>query len=57
LVIAQDAKAENGWWEAEIVEINGEKLKLRWKEFPRQPNVTRMRTAVALLNPVPPQQS
>jgi hypothetical protein len=57
LVIAQDAKAENGWWEAEIVEINGEKLKLRWKEFPRQPNVTRMRTSVALLNPVPPQAS
>jgi hypothetical protein len=56
MVVAQDAKAENGWWEAEIVEINGEKLKLRWKEFPRQPIVTRMRTSVALLNPVPPKQ-
>ena len=56
LVIAQDAKAENGFYEAEIVEIEGEKLKLRWKEFPRQPNVTRMRTDVALLNPIPPKQ-
>ena len=56
LVIAQDTKAENGWWEAEIVEINGEKLKLRWKEIPEQSDVTRMRTSVALLNPVPPKQ-
>ena len=57
LVIAQDAKSENGWWEAEIVKIATEKLTLRWKNSPRQPTVTRMRTAVALLNPIPPKQS
>jgi hypothetical protein len=57
LVVAQDAKADLGWWEAEIIEIVGEKLTLRWRDFPRQPKFKRLRTDVALLNPVPPQQS
>lgn len=57
LVLAQDAKPENGWWEAEIVEMEGEYLTLQWRDFPRQPKVKRRRTDVALLNPVPPQAS
>lgn len=57
LVIAQDTKPENGWWEAEIVEINGEQLTLQWRDYPRQSNVKRSRTAVALLSPAPPQKS
>ena len=55
LVLAQDPKPENGWWEAEIVEMEGEYLKLKWRDFPRQPKVKRRQTDVALLNPVPPQ--
>jgi hypothetical protein len=57
LVLAQDTKPENGWWEAEIVEMEGDYLTLQWRDFPRQPKVKRHRTAVALLNPVPPQKS
>jgi hypothetical protein len=57
LVLAQDAKPENGWWEAEIVEMEGDYLTLKWRDFPRQPKVKRHRTAVALLNPFPPQKS
>ncbi len=57
LILAQDAKPENGWWEAEIVEIKGEYITLQWRDFPRQPKVSRRRTDIALLNPVPPQAS
>ena len=57
LVIAQEEDAEDGWWEAIIVEIEGNTLTLQWRDYPKQPKVTRHRTAVALLDPTPPQSA
>jgi hypothetical protein len=55
LVIAQEEDVEDGWWEAVIVEIEGDTLTLQWRDYPRLPRVKRHRTAVALLDPTPPQ--
>lgn len=55
LVIAQESDPENGRWEAVIIKIDGDELTLRWRDYPKQPVVTRQRTAIALLNPKPPQ--
>ena len=57
IVLAQDPNPQNGWWEAEIVEMDGDELTLKWRDFPRQPKVKRSRIDVALLNPIPPQAS
>ena len=57
LVIAQEENAEDGWWEAVIVEIKEDKLTLQWRDYPKQPKVQRHRTAIALLDPAPPQSS
>ena len=57
LVLAQDAKPQNGWYEAIIIKMEGELLTLKWRDFPRQPKVKRLRTAVALVNPIPPKAS
>ena len=57
LVIAQEEDAEDGWWEAVIVELKGDTLTLQWRDYPKQPKVTRHRTAVALLDPTPPQSA
>jgi hypothetical protein len=57
LVIAQEENAEDGWWEAVIVEIENDTITLRWRDYPKQPKVTRHRTAVALLDPTPPQSA
>jgi len=57
LVIAQEEDAEDGYWEAVIVEIDGDTLTLQWRDYPRQPKVKRHRTAVALLDATPPQSA
>jgi len=57
LVIAQEENVEDGWWEALIVEIEGDLLALEWRDYPRQPKVKRHRTAVALLDGTPPQSA
>jgi hypothetical protein len=58
LAAANEMKPEmEGWWEAEIVKIDGEQLTLRWRDFPRRSKTRRHRTTVALINPVPPQAS
>jgi hypothetical protein len=57
LVIAQEENAEEGWYEAIIVEVEGDTLTLQWRDYPKLPKVTRHRTAVALLDPTPPQSS
>jgi hypothetical protein len=50
LVIAPDTQADkNGFWEAEIVEVVGDKLTLIWQDFPRQPKFKRPTTEVALV--------
>ena len=57
LVLAEDAKADNGWRELEIVAVDGDSLTLRWRDFPRRSLANRNRTDVALINPTPPQAS
>lgn len=51
LVIAQEHYAVDGWWEAVVREVKGDMLTLQWRDYPKQPLITRHRTAVALLNP------
>ncbi len=50
LVIAYE-NSEDGWWEAIVVEKNKDMLTLRWRDYSKQPTVTRHRTAVALVKP------
>jgi len=57
LVVAQEEDPEDGWWEAILVEVEGDMLTLQWRDFPRQPKVQRHRKAVALLDPTPPQSA
>jgi hypothetical protein len=57
IAAANQMKPENGWWEAEILKIDGEWLTLKWRDFPRRRKVKRLRTDVALINPTPPQAS
>jgi len=50
LVIAYE-NSEDGWWEAIVTEKNKDMLTLRWRDYPKQPTVTRHRSSVALLKP------
>jgi hypothetical protein len=50
LVIAKETRHEDGWWEAIVLERDGDMLTLRWRDYPTQPKVMRHRTAVALLS-------
>jgi hypothetical protein len=48
LVLAQESIAD-GWFEALLVKREGESLRLRWRDYPSQPEFARPITAVALL--------
>jgi hypothetical protein len=48
LVIAQES-LEEGWYEAIVVEANGDMLTLRWRDFPRQRRFARHRLRLGLL--------
>lgn len=50
IVLAQES-FDDGWWEAIVLEVKKDMLTLAWRDYPRQPNVTRDRAAVALLYP------
>jgi len=50
LVIARE---EATWFEAIVVSNEGGMLTLQWRDYPRQANVVRHTSAVALLNPSP----
>jgi hypothetical protein len=50
LVLAH-ASPTDGWWEAVVVERADDMLTLRWRDYPKDPPITRERTALALLNP------
>jgi hypothetical protein len=52
LVVAQ-ASLEDGWYEAIVVEANGDMLTLRWRDFPRQRRFARHRLRLGLLYPGP----
>ena len=53
LVIAHE-HADDGWWEAIVIGIEGDMLTLRWRDFPKYPKLVQHRTAVALLKPGTP---
>lgn len=50
VVIAYE-NSEEGWWEAVVVDRKNDMLTLRWRDYPKQPPVTRHRHSVALLKP------
>ncbi len=50
LVIANEGPGY-GWWDAIVVEVNGDMLTLHWRDFPWQENVVQHRSAVALIRP------
>jgi hypothetical protein len=49
LVIAQET-LEDGWWEAIVLERNGDMLTLRWRDYPKQAKCVRHRAVVALIS-------
>jgi hypothetical protein len=48
LVVAREA-LECGWWEAVVVERNGDIVKVRYRDYPNYPPMVRHRSAVALI--------
>jgi hypothetical protein len=48
LVIAHESVVD-GWWEAIVLEVNGDKLMIRWRDYPRQPTVVRGKAEIAFL--------
>ena len=50
LVIVKET-VEAGWWEAVVVERNGDLLTERYRDYPKYPNLVRHRSAVALISP------
>ena len=50
LVIAKETR-ECGWWEAIVVERTGDLVTVKYRDFPRYPNLVRHRSAVALISP------
>jgi hypothetical protein len=49
LVIAKESQ-ECGWWEATVVERNGDLVTLRYRDYPYCPAFVRHRSAVALIS-------
>jgi len=50
LVVANDSR-EYGWYEAIVVEQNGDMFTLRWRDYPRERRVVRHRFRLGLLYP------
>jgi len=50
VVLAHEGPDE-GWWEAEVIGINGRTFSLRWHDYPTQPTILRKATELALLPP------
>jgi len=50
LIIAKET-LECGWWEAIVVERTGDLVTVKYRDFPRYPNLVRHRSAVALISP------
>ena len=49
VVLAPQAPLQ-GWWEAVVVKISGDLLTLRWRDFPKEPQVARRRKQLALFD-------
>jgi hypothetical protein len=54
LVLAKQDGPWPGWWEAIPTDQAGDSFTVRWRDYPRVPNVTRHRHALALLYPNSP---
>ena len=52
LVVANENR-EDGWYDAIVVEANGDMLTLRWRDFPRERRIVRHRLRLGLLYPGP----
>ena len=52
LVVGQDS-LENGWYDAIVVQVDGDMFTLRWRDYPRERPVVRHRLRLALLYPGP----
>jgi hypothetical protein len=52
LVVAQES-LEDGWYEAIVIEVNGDMLTLRWRDYPRERRIVRHRFRVGLHYPGP----
>jgi hypothetical protein len=52
LVVANDSR-EDGWYEAIVVEVNGDVFRARWRDYPRERQILRHRHQLALVNPGP----
>ena len=50
LVVAQDS-LEDGWYEAIVLDANGDMFSLRWRDYPRQRQFVRHRLRLGLLYP------
>ena len=44
-------RPDEGWWEAEVIGINGRVFSLRWRDFRTQPAILRKAVELALLPP------
>ncbi|RVJ77345.1 hypothetical protein [Sinorhizobium medicae] len=50
LVLARET-AEEGWFEAIVIEATDDRFRLRWRDWPELPSFTRALTDIALLHP------
>ena len=50
LVIAQES-LEYGWWEAIVLDRQGDTFTLRYRDYPHLPKFVRHRSGIALMNP------
>jgi hypothetical protein len=53
VVIARET-FECGWWEAVVIERNGDLVKLRYRDYPKYSPIVRHRSAVALIGAAAP---
>jgi hypothetical protein len=44
-------RLEVGWWEAIVVERNGDLVTVRYRDYPQYPPMVRHRSAIALISP------
>ena len=50
LVLAHEG-VDDGWWEAEVIGINGSVFSLRWYDYPTEPTILSKAGELALLPP------
>jgi hypothetical protein len=54
LVLAkEEVPVPPGWWEAVVIEQDGDVFTLRWRDYPAVPTIVRHRLSLALLCPTP----